>query len=85
MLIVTVIVPTFSLFLFQDIPNTDEETHTILLYNAPTPNKMPNVSQVSGIYLYNEKTKLSANSVPDCLHFHSAVNGDFLIYPNVPM
>lgn len=54
MLILTVIVHTFSLFPFQEIPNTDVETHTIL----------PNVSQVSGMCLYNEKTKLSANGVP---------------------
>jgi len=71
MLIVTVIVPTFSLFPFQEIPNTDVETHTILLYDAPTPKT--NVSQVSGMHLYNEKTKLSANGAPDGLHLHSAV------------
>ena len=35
--------------------------------------QMPNVGQVSEVFLYNEKTKLSANGVPDSLHLHSAV------------
>ena len=37
MLIVTVIVPSFILFPFQEIPNTDGETCKFLLYDAPTP------------------------------------------------
>jgi len=35
--------------------------------------QMPNISEDSGVCLYDEKTKLSANSVPDCLHLNSAV------------
>jgi hypothetical protein len=37
MIIVTVKVPSFILFPFLEIPNTDAETRTFLLYDAPTP------------------------------------------------
>jgi hypothetical protein len=35
--------------------------------------QMPNASQIRGVYLYNEKMKLSAISVPEYLHLHSGV------------
>jgi hypothetical protein len=37
MLNLTAIVPSFILFPFQEIPNTDGETRTFLLYDDPTP------------------------------------------------
>jgi len=57
MLTVTIIVPTFSLFPFQEILNTDGETHTILLYDAPAPKNECQLSEC--VYTMKKQRSLS--------------------------